>query len=265
MAYAVPLDAPSRRLPFGQVNDLALAQSATALLTGQRGDPAHWKRYRGGTAGRLWVASAEDPLFTRVLSDLNGQLAAPMIVGGRLVFLSDHEGTGNLYSTTLDGSDLQPATPIRHDGFYARNPATDVRLRSCTTCPGTSGAWTAWPPTPVRASWTSSSPAHACGPRAAAVTRRRPPRRARLRTRPARPGVVEVQRHGALADARRRPGPRAVGEPARPRPAAPHPWHDGQGRVDHRRGRQCYQGQGRHPDRGDRTGVSRDRCDHHFR
>ncbi len=123
MAYAVPLGAPSRRLPFGQVNDLALAQSATALLTGQRGDPAHWKRYRGGTAGRLWVASAEDPLFTRVLSDLNGQLAAPMIVGGRLVFLSDHEGTGNLYSTTLDGSDLRRHTD--HDGFYARNPATD--------------------------------------------------------------------------------------------------------------------------------------------
>jgi tricorn protease len=123
MAYAVPLDAPPRRLPFGQVNDLALTESATVLLTGQRGDPSHWKRYRGGTAGRLWVASAEDPLFTRLLSQLSGQLAAPMIVEGRLAFLSDHEGTGNLYSTALDGSDLRRHTD--HDGFYARNPATD--------------------------------------------------------------------------------------------------------------------------------------------
>jgi tricorn protease len=123
MAYTVPLDAPSRRLPFGQVNDLALAETATVLLTAQRGDPAHWKRYRGGTAGRLWVASGEDPLFTRVLGDLGGQLAAPMIIGDRLVFLSDHEGTGNIYSTTLDGSDLRRHTD--HDGFYARNPATD--------------------------------------------------------------------------------------------------------------------------------------------
>ena len=122
-AYAVPLGAPPRRLPFGQVNDLALTTDATALLTAQRGDPAHWKRYRGGTAGRLWVASAADPLFTRVLSQLNGQLAAPMIIDGRLVFASDHEGTGNLYSTTLDGSDLRRHTD--HDGFYARNPATD--------------------------------------------------------------------------------------------------------------------------------------------
>ncbi len=123
LAYAVPLAAPPRRLPFGQVNDLALTPSATVLLTGQRGDPSYWKRYRGGTAGRLWVASAEDPLFTRILSDLDGQLAAPMIVDGRIVFLSDHEGTGNLYSVTLDGGDLRRHTD--HDGFYARNPATD--------------------------------------------------------------------------------------------------------------------------------------------
>jgi tricorn protease len=123
MAYAVPLDAPPRRLPFGQVNDLALTATATVLLTAQRGDPSYWKRYRGGTAGRLWVATGDDPLFSRVLSHLNGQLAAPMIVADRLVFLSDHEGTGNLYSATLDGEDLRRHTD--HDGFYARNPATD--------------------------------------------------------------------------------------------------------------------------------------------
>jgi tricorn protease len=122
-AYAVPLDGPPRRLAFGQVNDLALAPAATVLLTGQRGDPAYWKRYQGGTAGRLWVASGQDPLFTRVLSQLTGQLAAPMVIGDRLVFLSDHEGTANLYSTTLAGGDLRRHTD--HDGFYARNPATD--------------------------------------------------------------------------------------------------------------------------------------------
>ena len=39
-------------------------------------EPAYWKRYRGGTRGRLWVASRPDPLFTRVLADVDGQLAA---------------------------------------------------------------------------------------------------------------------------------------------------------------------------------------------
>jgi tricorn protease len=123
-AYAVPLDAPPRRLPFGQVNDLALEETGTALLTGRMGgDPAFWKRYRGGTRGRLWVATGDDPLFSRVLSDLDAQLAAPMLVGGRLVFFADHEGTGNIYSCALDGSDLRRHTD--HDGFYVRNPATD--------------------------------------------------------------------------------------------------------------------------------------------
>ena len=64
-----------------------------------------------------------DPLFTRVLADLDGQLASPMLIGGRLFFLSDHEGTGNIYSCALDGSDLRRHTD--HDGMYARNPATD--------------------------------------------------------------------------------------------------------------------------------------------
>jgi tricorn protease len=123
-AYAVPLAAPPRRLPFGQVNDLAIGETATALLTGRMaGEPTFWKRYRGGTAGRLWVANGEDPLFTRLLSHLDGQFAAPMLVGDRLVFFADHEGTGNIYSCALDGTGLRRHTD--HDGFYARNPATD--------------------------------------------------------------------------------------------------------------------------------------------
>ena len=124
-AYAVPLEGePPRRLPFGPVADLALEETGTALLTGRlNNEPAFWKRYRGGTRGKLWTATAADPLFTRVLAGLDGQLASPMVIGGRLFFLSDHEGTGNIYSCALDGSDLARHTD--HDGMYARNPATD--------------------------------------------------------------------------------------------------------------------------------------------
>ena len=124
-AYAVPLEGePPRRLPFGPVTDLALEETGTALVAGRMNtEPAFWKRYRGGTRGKLWTASGTDPLFTRVLTGLDGQLAGPMIIGGRLFFLSDHEGTGNIYSCALDGSGLARHTD--HDGMYARNPATD--------------------------------------------------------------------------------------------------------------------------------------------
>ncbi|HEY6790101.1 MAG TPA: peptidase S41, partial [Trebonia sp.] len=136
-AYAVPLDGPPRRLPYGPVADLSLGglvggdltgaspvAKQAALLTGRLDrEPAFWKRYRGGTAGRLWTATAEAPEFRRVLADLDGQVSAPMLIGDRLFFLADPEGTGNIYSCTLDGGDLRRHTD--HDGFYARNPATD--------------------------------------------------------------------------------------------------------------------------------------------
>jgi tricorn protease len=124
-AYAVPLHgAPPWRLPFGPVSDLALESTGTALLTGrENSEPAYWKRYRGGSAGKLWIATGDDPLFTRILTDLNTQFSSPMLIGGRLFFLSDHEGTGNIYSCALDGADLTRHTD--HDGMYARNLSTD--------------------------------------------------------------------------------------------------------------------------------------------
>jgi len=126
-AYAVPGDGtPPRLLPFGPVSDVAIEDAGTALLTGSvLGEPAFWKRYRGGRAGQLWTATAGDPVFTRVVASLRGQLASPMIIGDRLFFLSDHEGTGNVYSCALDGSDLARHTD--HDGMYVRNPSTDGR------------------------------------------------------------------------------------------------------------------------------------------
>ena len=60
-----------------------------------------------------------------MLTGLDGQLACPMLIGGRLFFLSDHEGTGNIYSCALDGSGITRHTD--HDGMYARNPSTDGR------------------------------------------------------------------------------------------------------------------------------------------
>jgi tricorn protease len=113
-----------RELPFGQVSDLAIEAGTTVLLTGAvNAEPAYWKRYRGGRTGKLWVRTAAAAGFTRILPDHAAQLASPMVIGDRVFFLSDHEGTANIYSTALDGTGLREHT--RHDGFYARNPATD--------------------------------------------------------------------------------------------------------------------------------------------
>ncbi|MET7681871.1 S41 family peptidase [Streptomyces sp. NPDC005423] len=122
-AYKVPTDGgPGGRLPWGPVGDLQTAdldgEPRTLLLTGTPPhEPAAWKRYRGGATGRLWLHGQ------RLLPDLAGHLHSPMFVGGRLAFLSDHEGIGNLYSCAHDGSDLRRHTD--HDTFYARHAAGD--------------------------------------------------------------------------------------------------------------------------------------------
>ena len=123
-AYEVPADGgAAQRLPLGPVADLALEETSRALLNGTWGrDPAYWKRYRGGTAGRLWTSVGGAP-FQHILAEVAGQFASPMLVGERLAFLSDHEGTGNVYSCRLDGSDLRRHTD--HDGGYARQASTD--------------------------------------------------------------------------------------------------------------------------------------------
>ncbi|MGH8907159.1 MAG: S41 family peptidase [Egibacteraceae bacterium] len=124
-AHAVPVDGgPARRLPFGPVADVAFdAQRGVLLGSLTSMEPARWKRYRGGTAGKIWLDPDGSGEFSRILSDVDGHLVTPMWAAGRVVFLSDHEGVGNLYSCAADGSDLRRHTD--HVEFYARHPSTD--------------------------------------------------------------------------------------------------------------------------------------------
>jgi tricorn protease len=124
-AFTVPLDgSPARRLPYGRLGGLALQPGGSGVLlsTANGGrEPAHWKRYRGGRAGKLWLGTGG--AFERVHQELDGNIDSPMWVGARIAFLSDHEGVGRLYSSLPDGSDLRAHSG--QDEFYARNATTD--------------------------------------------------------------------------------------------------------------------------------------------
>ncbi|MET8580739.1 S41 family peptidase [Streptomyces collinus] len=122
-ARAVPLDGgPATVLPYGPVGDIAHGPHTVLLSAPMGREAAWWKRYRGGTAGKLWIDRGAGE-FVRLHEDLDGNIEYPLWAGDRVAFLSDHEGTGALYSSLADGSDLRRHTPL--DGFYARHAATD--------------------------------------------------------------------------------------------------------------------------------------------
>ncbi|GAA1429543.1 S41 family peptidase [Streptomyces thermospinosisporus] len=127
-ARAVPLDGgPAGTLPYGPVGDVAHGPHTVLLSATMGREAATWKRYRGGTAGKLWIDRGQEGEdggeFVRLHAGLDGNIEYPMWVGERIAFLSDHEGTGALYSSLPDGSDLRRHTPL--GGFYARHAATD--------------------------------------------------------------------------------------------------------------------------------------------
>jgi tricorn protease len=124
-AFAVPLRGPARRLGYGPAGDVAVRDGAVLVgspMNFEPAEPAQWKRYRGGAGGKIWY-SPDGAQYTRIFAEVGDNLVNPMFVGPRVAFLSDHEGTGALYSALPDGTDLRRHTDLGE--YYARHATTD--------------------------------------------------------------------------------------------------------------------------------------------
>ncbi len=111
-------------LPTGPALTVSFGPGGGVVIGRGRREASHWKRYRGGTAGDLWIDREGKGDFVRLLS-IEGNPTHPLWVGGRIYFLSDHEGVGNLYSCLPTGEDLSRHT--HHEDYYMRHPSTDGR------------------------------------------------------------------------------------------------------------------------------------------
>jgi tricorn protease len=108
--------------PVGPAVSISMLADGRTVIGRNNNDPARWKRYRGGTAGDLWIDSEGQGQFHRLIQ-VDGNAARPMWVGERVYFLSDHEGIGNLYSCTPDGADLRRETNLTE--YFVRFPNSD--------------------------------------------------------------------------------------------------------------------------------------------
>lgn len=122
LAQVPRLGGPVQGLNLGPAAHISFAASRGQVIGRHTWDPARWKRYRGGTAGQLWVDRQENGEFEPLL-EIDGNLTRPLWVGDRIYFGSDHEGICNIYSCTPEGRDLTRHT--EHDDFYIRYPNSD--------------------------------------------------------------------------------------------------------------------------------------------
>ena len=111
----------SKPLNYGIASNIAYSNNFTVLGRNTQ-DPARWKRYKGGTAGELWIDIKNDFNFKKLIN-VKGNMACPMIIENKIYFLSDHNGICNIYSCNKNGGSLKQHT--FHKNYYVRNASTD--------------------------------------------------------------------------------------------------------------------------------------------
>jgi tricorn protease len=82
---------------------------------------SHTKRYKGGTAQNLWKFTGGDAEAKPLTGGYTGTSKSPLWWNGRVYFVSDRDGTMNLWSMKPDGSGLKQHT--RHAGWDVASPS----------------------------------------------------------------------------------------------------------------------------------------------
>jgi tricorn protease len=111
-----------------EIVPLAVATEATFDSSGTKfffvRPPFHnnvTKRYTGGTARDIWKFEEGAEEAVELTGDYEGESHSPMWWQGRVYFVSDRDGTMNLWSMDEDGGDLRQHT--RHSGWDVKNPS----------------------------------------------------------------------------------------------------------------------------------------------
>lgn len=136
--FAIDIQSGQRRaLPVGQASDGALSADGRQLYftrNGLQSDNA--KQYRGGARARLWTLDLNAKTEARPLLAEGANDSRPMpyqLADGsaRIAFLSDRDGTVNLWSVNAQGQDLRQHSrfkgwDIRHASISSRRVSVSV-------------------------------------------------------------------------------------------------------------------------------------------
>lgn len=104
-------------IPCGPANFISYNPNGKGSVIQRHGHGyVSWKRYKGGTAGELWIDHGTGK-FKKLIS-IAGNALRPLWIQDRIYFISDHQGHGNVYSCTPQGEDLKRHSS--HEDFFVR-------------------------------------------------------------------------------------------------------------------------------------------------
>ncbi len=108
------------RIPLSQSGEASVDPNGTIYFVRPPSHRQAVKRYHGGTARKIWRFAPKDAEATNLTADYVGESFAPMWGHGRLYFVTDRDGTLNIWSMKDTGGDLKQHT--KHSGWDVQSP-----------------------------------------------------------------------------------------------------------------------------------------------
>lgn len=118
-----PITHERKVVPLAQASDGCYGDDGTLYFVRLPKQSSATKRYRGGWIENLWKFKAGDAEATRLEPQDKSTSRSPMWWLGRIYFVSDRDGTMNLWSMKPDGSDAKQHT--KHVDMDVKSPALD--------------------------------------------------------------------------------------------------------------------------------------------
>ncbi len=104
-----PVTLENKRIPLAQADEGVFDENGNLYFTRLARQSSFTKRYKGGTAQNLWKFDGSHEAVP-ITADYTGTSKNPLFYEGRIYFLSDRDGTMNLWSMLPDGSNLEQHT-----------------------------------------------------------------------------------------------------------------------------------------------------------
>ncbi len=114
----------SKLIPLAQASDGVFKKSEdTLFFTRLPFQGSHTKRYKGGTAQNIWRYVKGQNEAVPLTADYKGTSKDPMLWSNRIYFISDRDGTMNLWSMDENGKNLKQET--FNKGWDAKSATLD--------------------------------------------------------------------------------------------------------------------------------------------